>query len=161
MLEIREIQPEDYDFLWTMLYEAIYSPNVQLPKSIIYETPLANYVASFGQAGDYGFVITNDAALVGAAWVRLLSGESRGYGYVDDTTPELSMAIEPGFRGRGYGRQLLEAIIAKASEVGFTQLSLSVDKRNRAYQLYQRAGFITVKETDSSCTMVRKLNSAG
>lgn len=78
MIEIREIQVDEYDFLWKMLYEAIYSPAQKLPESIIYEPPLARYAISFGQAGDYGFVLLVDGRLAGAAWTRLLTGENKG-----------------------------------------------------------------------------------
>ena len=67
MVKIREIQVDDYDFLWKMLYKAIYSPTIKLPESIVYEASLAKYASSFGRAGDYGFVLANDATLVGAA----------------------------------------------------------------------------------------------
>ena len=160
MVEIREIRTEEYGFLWEMLHEAIYSPDVKLPKSIIYEAPLANYAASFGRTGDYGFVLATDTGLAGAAWVRLLKGENRGYGFVNEETPELSMAIEADFRGKGYGRQMLEKLIEKGAQVGYAQLSLSVDKRNKAFDLYQKAGFVTVSETDGSCIMVRRTTPA-
>jgi len=160
MIEIREIRPEDYDFLWKMLHQAIYSPAVKLPESVIYEPPLAHYAASFGRAGDYGFVLATDTTLVGAAWARRWSGENRGYGFVDEATPELAMAIQENFRGRGYGQQLLEKLIEKGAQSGYAQLSLSVDKQNRAFVLYQRAGFVTVSEISNSCTMVRKISRA-
>lgn len=158
MIEIREIQVDEYDFLWQMLYEAIYSPAQKLPESIIYEPSLARYTASFGQEGDYGFVLSADGYLVGAAWTRLLTGENKGYGFVDDSTPELSMAIEQDFRGKGYGQELVNRLIEKLREQGYNQLSLSVDKRNRAFNLYQRLGFRKVREEGNAYIMVRKVN---
>lgn len=154
MVEIREIQVDDYDFLWKMLYEAIHSPTQKLPESIIYEPSLARYAVSFGQEGDYGFVLSADGNLVGAAWTRLLKGENKGYGFVDDSTPELSMAIEQDFRGKGYGQELVKRLIEKLQEQGYTQLSLSVDKRSRAFNLYQRLGFSVVREEETAYTMV-------
>ena len=41
---------------------------------------------------------------IGAAWLRLLKGDERGYGHVDDETPELGMAVLPAYRGRGVRR---------------------------------------------------------
>lgn len=157
MIEIREIQVEDYDFLWRMLHQAIYNPAKKLPESIIYEPSLAKYAASFGQEGDYGFVLSADGNLVGAAWTRLLKRENKGYGFIDDSTPELSMAVEEKFRGKGYGQELLERLIQKLAAQRYTQLSLSVDKQNKAFHLYQRLGFAIVNETATSYTMVKKL----
>ncbi len=157
MIEIREIQPNEYDFLWQMLYQAIYSPTQIVPEAIIHEPSLSKYVASFGQAGDHSFVLSADGQLVGAAWARLLVGEHKGYGFVDDSTPELSMAIEPAFRGKGYGQLLVTKLIEKLSDCGYDQLSLSVDKRNRAINLYRRLGFCVVSEDKTACTMLRKI----
>lgn len=157
MIEIREIQAEEYDFLWKMLYKAIYSPDQQLHESIIYEPTLAKYAASFGQEGDYGFVLSANNNLVGAAWTRLLKGKDKGYGFVDDSTPELSVAIDEAFRGKGYGQSLIERLAEKLENQGYKQLSLSVDKQNRAFNLYQKLGFVIVSEAKTSCIMVKEL----
>ena len=141
MTEIRELQPPDYPFLWTMLYESIYSPVQPLPQSIIHEPSVANYAASFGRDGDHGFVLTSDGQLRGAAWSRLFRETDKNYGFVDESTPELAVAIDAAFRGQGHGQQLLERLINKLFEEGYSQLSLSVDRRNRAVNLYRRMGF--------------------
>ena len=158
MVEIREIQVDEHDFLWKMLYEAIYSPGHKLPESIINEPSIAKYAASFGQEGDYGFVLSADERLVGAAWTRLMKGENKGYGFVDDSTPELSMAIEQNFRGKGYGQELINRLVDKLRRHGYTQLSLSVDKRNRAFYLYQRIGFSIIGEGETAYTMMKKIS---
>ncbi|MBC8153700.1 MAG: GNAT family N-acetyltransferase [Bacteroidetes bacterium] len=157
MVEIRRIRADEYDFLWKMLHQAIYSPAQILPESIVYEPSLARYAASFGKNGDYGFVLSADSRLVGAAWTRLLTGSSRGYGFVDESTPELSMAIEPIFRGKGYGQELVSKLIKELQDHGYAQLSLSVHKQNRAINLYQRLGFKVVCEDKTTYTMLKKI----
>lgn len=157
MIQIREIQVDEYDFLWKMLHEAIYSPAHKPPESIIYEPSIAKYAVSFGQQGDYAFVLSANERLVGAAWTRLMKQESKGYGFVDDFTPELSMAIEQNFRGKGYGQELINRLVDKLRKHGYTQLSLSVDKRNRALRLYHRAGFGIFREEETAYTMVKKI----
>lgn len=157
MIQIREMQIDEYDFLWKMLREAIYSPDHKLPESIIHEPSIAKYAVSFGQEGDYAFVIPANEGLVGAAWTRLMRGENKGYGFVDDSTPELSMAIEQNFRGKGYGQELINRVVDKLRKHGYTQLSLSVDKRNRALRLYQRIGFSIFREEETAYTMVKKI----
>jgi ribosomal protein S18 acetylase RimI-like enzyme len=144
-----------------MLYQAIYSPTETLPEAIIHDPSLSKYVTSFGQDGDYGFVLSADGHLVGAAWTRLLVGNHKGYGFVDDSTPELSMAIEPAFRGKGYGQLLVTKLIEKLRDHSYNQLSLSVDKRNRAINLYRRLGFDVVGEDETTCTMLIKLKQPG
>jgi len=87
----------------------------------------------------------------------LLIGDKKGYGFVDESTPELSMAIEPTFRGKGHGRVLVEKLINKLRDQGYSQLCLSVDKQNRAVNLYQHLGFSVVSEEETSYTMLKKV----
>jgi ribosomal protein S18 acetylase RimI-like enzyme len=50
--------------------------------------------------------------------------------------------VLPAFRGKGIGRRLLEAVEAKARELGCCKLTLEVmDKNHQAIRMYQAAGF--------------------
>jgi GNAT superfamily N-acetyltransferase len=77
---------------------------------------------------------------VGAAWFRLLTGEERGYGYIDDRTPELAIATEPEHRGSGAGTLLLDHLLRVALE-RFETVCLSCRMQNPARRLYERMGF--------------------
>jgi GNAT superfamily N-acetyltransferase len=55
--------------------------------------------------------------------------------------PELVVAVTPEDRGRGVGRSLLDALIARAAEHGYDRLALNVHIRNPAARLYSRMGF--------------------
>ena len=48
-------------------------------------------------------------------------------GFVDETTPELAIAVVPSRRGRGIGETLLEALVERARAEGHRALSLSVE----------------------------------
>jgi ribosomal protein S18 acetylase RimI-like enzyme len=93
---------------------------------------------------------------VGAVWLRLLAGAERGYGYVDDETPELGMAVLPGHRGRGIGSNLIERALEAAGSA-YRKVCLSVSADNPALRLYERAGFERAGEDGSSVTMVKRL----
>ena len=55
----------------------------------------------------------------------------------------VGMMVEPPARGRGVGRALLEACIARARERGLLMLTLSVTSDNAAaVDLYARTGFV-------------------
>jgi ribosomal protein S18 acetylase RimI-like enzyme len=95
---------------------------------------------------------------VGAVWIRLMIGEAKGYGYINDQTPELSIAMLPGYRGLGLGTRLMTALIEAVRET-YPALSLSVSADNPARRLYERLGFETVKVEGDSMTMQLSLKN--
>ena len=154
-MSIRPLTKTDEPFLWEMLYQAIYVPegSKRPPRSIIYEPELAKYVQGWGEPGDTGLVATNEAGQpIGAAWLRLLTGDNKGYGYIDDKTPELSIAVLPAYRGKGIGTSLLRRLLIEAQS-HFASISLSVSPDNPALRLYRRLGFEVVGENGGSLTM--------
>ena len=102
----------------------------------------------------------SDSGNVGAAWYRLFKEREPGYGFVDEQTPELSIAVVPSCRGKGYGEELLVGLLDQAKRDGFEQVSLSVEPDNPALRLYERHGFHKVGESGGSWTMLARLNDA-
>lgn len=159
---IRPLTPGDESFLWEMLYHAVHVPQGQVPppRSIVKEPKLAHYVRDWGQRpGDCGFAVINNATEqpVGAAWLRLFSRLDPGYGFVDADTPELSIAVLPGYRGRGLGTLLLNILLEFAGQK-FPSVSLSVSADNAAKNLYERHGFSEVHYDASSLTMLKRFH---
>jgi ribosomal protein S18 acetylase RimI-like enzyme len=111
-------------------------------------------VTGWGRPGDGGVIaVSDDGHRLGAAWYRLFSEEEPGFGFVDAQTPEISISVVPGSRGRGIGTALLTALVQHAHREGFHALSLSVSPENPAFRLYERAGFVRVESRDSHWTM--------
>jgi GNAT superfamily N-acetyltransferase len=155
----------DVDFLWEMLFLASHAADLGIPSpaELRHHPELARYVDGWGRRTDVGVIALDDdtGARVGAAWLRLLTGDAKGYGYVDDHTPELSIAVLPGHRGRGVGERLLHDLL-DAARGKFGAVSLSVLTVNPARRLYERMGFRAVPSTDpagASVTMIRALGS--
>ncbi len=138
---------------------ALYVPEgaAPFPKSIIEEPSLAKYIANWGRADDIALVAESEGVLIGAVWCRLLKAFEKGYGYVDDNTPELSLAIKDGFRNKGLGSQLMEKSFIALKKQGFQQVSLSVDKDNKAVNLYKRLAFEIVGDEGTAYTMKKTL----
>ena len=160
MMTIREIKNDELDFLADMLYMAIFIPEGHdpLPKDIIKDKSLAKYIDQWGKDNyDIALVAESDRQLIGAIWGRLFSEENQGYGFIDTTTPELSMAIHSEFRGKGIGTELMRTIVAAYQKLGVEFLSLSVDKANKASGLYKRLGFEIVEETKTAWTMKKAI----
>ena len=158
-LTIKEIVIYTYPFLEQFLYEAIYvhEGSTFPDKSIIFQPNLYCYIKDFGRKHDLGFIIETDEKPVGAIWTRLFAEEQKGYGFVDNETPELSMAINPDFRNQGFGTQLLEKMFLKLQDSRYKKVSLSVDKRNFAYQLYLKFGFQEHQMDGNTVVMVKVL----
>jgi GNAT superfamily N-acetyltransferase len=156
-IRIRPLAARDEPLLWEAVYHAIYVPVGQSPppRTIIDDPALARYVRGWGRQGDFGFAaeLVPPARPLGACWLRLWSEGERGYGYVDDATPELTLAVWPTHRAQGIGTRLLNAALARAAQE-FPAVSLSVTSTNPAVRLYERSGFRRVAEQGGAIVMV-------
>lgn len=159
-MKIRKIKRSETDFLGDMLYEAIFIPegHEALPIAIIKDKALSKYIDHWGKDKyDIALVAEADKRLVGAVWGRRFTTENKGFGYVDAHTPELSMAVRAAFRNKGVGTALLEAIASEYRKIGVGYLSLSVDKANKAADLYKRLGYEIAGETKTSWTLKKRI----
>lgn len=154
---IKPLARADQKALWEILYYAIHVPPdaKSPPRNIVRQSKLKRYVEHWGQGNDLGFGAFLEHKLIGAAWLRLLTGENKGYGYWSDETPELSIALAPEYRGQGIGTRLLQTLL-DAADLRFRAISLSVDKDNRARHLYERCGFVIVKYDANSLVMLNQ-----
>jgi GNAT superfamily N-acetyltransferase len=152
-LTIRKLTLDDRPFLWEMLYQALYVPIGEPPLSrdIIHHPDIACYVEGWGRSGDFGFLAMMNDQPIGAVWLRLMM--TAGYGYTDDETPELAIAILPDFRGQGVGTALLKTLVT--DDRSPASISLSVAEVNPAVRLYERFGFAIVARKTGSVTMRR------
>ena len=74
------------------------------------------------------------------------------YGHLENVGLEtwLGLCIAPAQKRNGLGMLMMEALIQKANQFGISTISLTVDKVNEAaINLYEKNGFIKVKETDT------------
>lgn len=160
-IAIREIRPEEIEMLKNMLYEAIYQPDTDnlIPKSVL-EVPGVNaYIKNFGnEKDDHCLVADLDGKIVGAVWIRIISGSIKGYGYVDDETPEFAISLYNEFRNQGIGKQLMCRMIEYLRKNGYKQTSLNVKKENYAVKLYKKIRFEVIGEDDDDYLMLLKLN---
>src|SRR6476469_6428583 len=141
---LRPATAGDADFLWVMLYEASYAEENGVPDvaTLREHAELARYVEGWGDRTDLGVVASDGDSgdPVGAAWLRLLTGEATGYGSVDDETPDLAIAVLPDPRGRGLGGRLLRELLDAAGGRSVA-VSLSVRAENPALGVFERTGF--------------------
>ena len=151
---IRAAGPDDEALLREMQYLALFVPPGAdpLPREVVDDPTIARYYVGFGsRPGDLGRIAESpDGTPIGAAWVRYSNAADPGYGYVDDETPELGIAVAEECRGSGIGAALLEALLAE-----LPRCSLSVDRRNPAMRLYGRHGCTELRREGDSVLMLR------
>ena len=160
MTEVRDLRADEMPFLEQMLYVALaWRPDVELPPRewLLAHPQVVVFHAGWGRAGDVGLVAEEGGEPVGLAWYRFFTDEEHGEGHVDETTPELAIAVVDGYRGRGVGKLLMETIHARARAHGVARISLSVDRDNPARRLYERLGYVELEPDDENGRMVLPL----
>ena len=153
---IRRGGRQDVRFLRDMLHHAYYwrerNPGDE-------PGPVARYVKGWGRPGDSALIAVEDAFPIGAGWYRLFRRDQPGYGFVDEETPELAIAVVPSRRGRGLGDALLNALCDRARSRGIA-LSASAWRATtmRSSRSTTKHGFERVAEDGGdSVTMRREL----
>ena len=126
---IRKASGRDSPFLRDMVKHAYYW---RWADPATADIPASRYVEGWGRPGDRGLILIDESFPVGAAWYRLFTAARPGYGFLDEETPELTIAVVPSKRGRGFGEELLTALLEQAATDGHTAMSLSVEKDNPA-----------------------------
>lgn len=160
MKNVRNLQPDELDFLTDMLYESIHIPENKPDKEALLGLPnLKKYSENWGRKGDRALVAFDESDRpIGAVWYRLFSEDNKGYGYVDNSVPELGIAVKEEARGMGVGKMLMKKIIQQAKDDGYNQISLSVDPSNTAaFEMYKELGFHIYGKSGTSLTMVHDI----
>jgi ribosomal protein S18 acetylase RimI-like enzyme len=151
---IRRGGRQDVRFLRDMLHHAYYWREREPGEG---PGPVALYVKGWGRPGDTALIAVDEAFPVGAAWYRLFPRDEPGYGFVDEETPELAIAVVPSRRGQGIGDALLNALSQRAQSEGHRALSLSVPRDDDALlAFYEKHGFERVREDGGASVTMRR-----
>ena len=154
-ITVRPATSADESFLREMVYVALFVPEGQPPfaREVLDQPDISHYYRGYGhRPGDTGLVALRPAGEpVGAAWVRQLTGDDPGYGYVDDDDARADHRhradpSRPRARNPPARRAVLERCRAAAS---------ASTTRNPARRLYERFGFAVVAFDGNSLTMLR------
>ncbi|MBD1383323.1 GNAT family N-acetyltransferase [Metabacillus arenae] len=160
--KIRPGTEQDINFLWEMLYQAIFVPEGEERPSreVLNDTKIKMYLDGWGKEGDIAFIAADSSEnSVGAIWMRQFNDTTKTYGYIDQNTPVISgLAVLPQYRGQGIGTLLMNRLINKARDAGYLSLSLSVDPANPAMNLYEKKGFVKAGIAGTSWDMKATLN---
>jgi GNAT superfamily N-acetyltransferase len=121
------------------------------------EIPLSRYVDGWGRPGDTVLIAIDAGHRTGAAWYRLFRASAPGYAFIDEATPEMTVAVVPGRRGEGIGKELLYGLFERAQADGYGAISAAVQKDHPEVRGFENEGFETVSESDDTLTMRRAL----
>ncbi len=155
---IRKLKPREYFLLDDFLYEAIFQPDETslAPRSIIEKPELQVYIKDFGKdKDDYCFCAEIDGKVVGAVWVRNI----KGYGSVDDITPEFAISVFKKYRKLGIGTSLMKTMLDYLKQLHYRKASLAVQKENYALKMYLKAGFEIIDENEEEYIMIHRLGN--
>jgi GNAT superfamily N-acetyltransferase len=147
---LRPVEIHDLRFLRDMLRHAYYW---RIDED--QERPVYRYVQNWGRRGDAGVIALEGPHPAGAAWYRLFDERAPGFGFVDERTPELTIAVVPNRRGRGTGKEMLTALLDRARSDGYEQISLSAAPEQVPF--YEQFGFETVGANGHAVTMLARL----
>ena len=123
-LIIRPLKDSEIDYLKEMLYEAIFTAENEPPppRSIIHAPKLKEYYENWGMEGDIALVAEKDGQRIGIVWNRIFKEYNKGYGFVDEDTPEVSISVHPDYRNQGIGTQLLRSIFHITASMGIKKM---------------------------------------
>ena len=150
------MKPSEYKLLDDFLYEAIFQPDeINLaPKEIIQKSELQVYIKNFGkEKDDYCLCAEACGKVVGTVWVRNI----KGYGSIDDITPEFAISLYKDFRGFGIGTAMMKEMLKLLKNSGYKKASLAVQKENYALKMFLNVGFQIIDENAEEYIMVHNL----
>lgn len=132
------LEKDDQYLIWEFLRIAAHEDSLPAVQSA---PLLSRYAKDWGRHGDFGFAAREGNGFLGVIWARTFPASEPGFGFLGAEIPEISLAVLPGFRGRGIGRALLQKMKQSAAS-RCQSLSLSVrDDNLAAIRLYEGCGF--------------------
>lgn len=155
---MRQVSPKDLPFLTQMAVAACRDPHAPLPPDAERRPGVQRLVENWGRPGDVGVIAwASEGERQGAAWCRIFA---RPLALAQDGSPlpELALAVEESWRGRGVGSALLDELVRAARAYGHRALTLKVSHRNPvARRLYERSGFTSFRTEERGVWMRRDL----
>lgn len=134
-LSLRSFDPETDVDAWVALNARIFHDHPE-QGAITAADVRARMREDWFDADNLLMLTDSDGSLVGYNWLKVVPGESDGEIYV--------LGVDPARSGRGLGRALMTAGIARFRDLGLTETSLYVDDSNPgALALYRSLGYAT------------------
>jgi hypothetical protein len=154
---IRRGDRRDLPFMRAMLTRA-YSWHVNTLDTSI---PSTRYLEGWGRQGDTALVALEEGHPIGAGWYRLFDQEDAGYGFLDERTPEATLAAVPSREGTDVIRLLLAGLIERGRFEAHPAISISLECEHPSLAVYEAAGFVVVDKDEQAVTLRMPLDQGG
>lgn len=138
-MEIRYIQKDDDRLAVSSIYEEgwKYAYRGIVPQDYLDSIPKGQWAPYLDKEGVYSLVMIEDGRLIGTSSFS----KSRWETY-SDWGEMISIYLLPQYMGKGYGRLLLNAVVAELQKLGFQDIFLWVLAENiNARKFYEKCGF--------------------
>jgi putative acetyltransferase len=130
---VRKITNADFDFIYGLYMHPGVNPY------LLYEMmDVKPFLPIFNELLENGiiYVFEDEGKAVGMFKLIPLFHRNSHMAYLG------GVAIHPGFSGKGYGKKMMEEIIASGKKMGLVRIELSTATTNdKAISLYEKAGF--------------------
>ena len=145
----RKLREIEYDRLPIFMYNAVIQPEDDLLETdVVYEERYHKYIKDFGEENDFALVCDDDGRVSGIIWTRMFKEEDKSFGFVDETTPELTLSVLAGYNEQAIGKELLELLFNELKIRDYKQVSVSIGEDNDIFDVYTLVGFEEVERTD-------------
>lgn len=142
-MEIRPICPADDRYAISRIYEESwkYAYKGIIPQAYLESIPAGQWASKLDQEGVGSLVAVEDGKLIGtSSFCKSRWADFCEFGEI------ISIYFLPQYMGRGYGRELLFAVVKELQKLGFEDIFLWVLEENgRARKFYERCGFIATE----------------
>jgi len=135
-LQIRPIQPADNPTIAGIIRTTFTEFGIDRPGTAYYDTAIDDMYSSFQQPGSRYHVGLIDGHIAGGAGIYPSAGLPQG------VCELVKMYLSPHARGRGLGKQLIEACMDFARQAGYRQVYIeTMPELEKAVSIYERFGF--------------------
>lgn len=142
-MEIRHIRQSDDRFAISHIYEESWKFAYKdiIPQSYLENIPTGCWASNLDKEGMNTLVLIEDGKFIGtSSYCKSRFSDFRDFGEI------VSIYFLPQYIGKGYGKQLMDAVVGELEHLGFHDIFLWVLEENvRARKFYEKAGFILSK----------------
>ena len=135
-IQIRPIQPADNKAIASVIRGTFLEFGIARPGTAYFDPAVDDMYTGFQTAGSCYYVGLIDGHIAGGGGIYPSGG------LPDGTCELVKMYLATASRGKGLGRQLIEACLASAREYGYSQVYLETfPELQKAMSMYEKFGF--------------------